>query len=153
MLGAVVFIIVGLLLVFLEFFLPGAIMGISGGILVAVGLVLFAMNSTSLWLIILVFAVTIAALIFLASFALKRLKKSKIYLDDDQAGYKASGWSEEMVGREGKVVSNLKPAGHISIEGKRFQAVSKMGYIDRGSEIVVIGGQGAHLIERKKDGM
>lgn len=128
-------------------------MGIAGGILVAVGLVLFAVNSSSLALIVVVFVVTILALGFLAHFALKRIKKTKgtIYLDQDQEGFKASKWSKKMVGQEGEVVADLKPSGHIRVNGKRFQAVSRMGYLASGTKIIIVGGEGAHLIVRKKN--
>ena len=55
------------------------------------------------------------------------------------------------MGKEGTVAANLKPAGHVSIEGKRYQAVSRMGYLDLGTKITVIGGEGGHLIVKKTD--
>jgi len=127
-------------------------MGIAGGVLIAVGLVLFAVSSTSLPLIALVFVLTIGAAIVLAVFALRRIKKSKgtIYLNQDQEGYKASGWAEEMVGKGGVVVADLKPSGHVEFEGKRYQAVARMGYLSAGTKVVVVGGEGAHLVVKRR---
>lgn len=148
----ILFIVIGLLLVFLEFFLPGGIMGAAGGVLVAIGLVVFALNSNSMVLVITVTVATIVAVVLLGYFALRRIKGSKrIYLSQDQSGYRASSWAKEMIGKEGEVLAALRPSGHISIDGKRFQALSRMGYIDQGEKIVVVGGQGAHLVVKRKE--
>ncbi|MGE3954448.1 MAG: NfeD family protein [Parachlamydiales bacterium] len=145
---------VGLLLIILEFFLPGGIMGAAGGLLYLMGLVAFALNSPSLILTLAVVAVAVAALFLAVWITLKRMRESKsetpIFLKSDQEGYKASAWASELVGKEGTVRSDLKPAGHVLIEGQRYQALSRGGYLPQGAPIVVIGGQGAHLIVKEK---
>jgi membrane-bound serine protease (ClpP class) len=50
------------------------------------------------------------------------------------------------LGKEGKVIKDLKPAGLVEIEGESFQALSKGQYIKQGVKVVVIGGEGFHLI-------
>jgi membrane-bound ClpP family serine protease len=155
MITGIVFLVVGFVMIFAEFFLPGGLMGLVGGLFCLVGLVLFAVGSPSIPLTIGVFVVTIVALFFLGRFALKRVRKSRVYLSTDQQGYKASKFAEDLMGKEGEVLADLKPSGHIRIDGKRYQAVSRMGYLEKGTKIVVIGGEGAHLIVKKgevKDG-
>ncbi len=145
---------IGLFLIFLEFFLPGGIMGIGGGILVIVSIVFYALHAESALPVIL-FA--IAALFFvglLIRFAIWRIQKGKakgIFLNTDQEGYIASKYAEELIGHGGEALSDLKPAGHILVEGKRYQAVSKVGYVTKGSKIEVVGGEGAHLIVKAKE--
>ena len=151
MITAIIFLVVGLLMIFAEFFLPGGIMGVAGALFCVVGLILFAVASPSIPLTIGVFVVMIVLLIFLGRFALKRVQKSGVYLSSDQEGYRASRFASELVGMEGQVVANLKPAGHVEIGGKRYQAVSRMGYLDKGTKIIVIGGEGAHLIVKKAE--
>ena len=142
---------IGLILIFLEFFLPGGIMAAIAGILLLASIVFFAIESSFLATIL--YIVGIALVIgVLIKFTLWRLKKGKfkgIFLNSEQSGYVASEFSKELIGKKGEAVSDLKPAGHILVEGKRYQAVSKMGYIDKGSPIEVIGGEGAHLIVKK----
>jgi membrane-bound ClpP family serine protease len=46
--------------------------------------------------------------------------------------------------------TDLKPSGHVLVEGNRFQAVSKNGYIDKATEIEILGGIGSHLIVQPK---
>ena len=154
MLAGAIMIGVGLLLIVLEFFLPGGIMGVAGGVVFILGLVAFALNSPSIILTLVVFAVAIALLILVIRLTLKRIQRSKseasIYLKGDQEGYKASAFEKEMIGREGVVKADLKPAGHVLIEGKLYQVLSRGGYLVQGTPVVVIGGQGAHLIVKEK---
>lgn len=146
---------VGLLMIFFEFFLPGGILGLAGGVLIVVSIVLFAIHAESMWAIILFVIVALVLLGALVQFALWRIRSGRgaksFYLNTDQEGYVASTFAEELIGKEGEALSDLKPAGHILVEGKRLQAVAKMGYIYKGTTIVVIGGEGAHLVVKTKE--
>jgi len=140
---------IGLILVFLEFFLPGGIMAISAGILLLASVIFFAIEFSSFLATMLYSICVVGIVCVLIKFTLKRFKKGKfkgIFLNSAQNGYVASQFAKEMIGKQGEAVSDLKPAGHILVAGKRYQALSKMGYIDKGSSIEVIGGEGAHLI-------
>ncbi len=139
----------GLLRIFVEFYLPGGIMGVAGSLLVVASIGLFGTQTKSpfaLGAFIVLAAVLVGGLI---RFALWRLKKGKgpksISLNTNQEGYVASVFAQEYVGKEGEALSDLKPSGHIQIEGKRFQAVSKVGYVYKGTKVLVVGGEGAHL--------
>lgn len=147
----------GLLLILMEFYLPGAIMGVAGGILVIASIVLFAMEASSpFWTLLYIIAVAIA-IGFLIKFALWRIRTAKpsrsIYLESDQAGYQASTYDASMIGKKGVVATDLKPGGHIIVEGKRVQAISQSGYLTKGTEVVVLSGQEESLIVKpiKKD--
>ena len=148
-------VLVGLLMIFFEFFLPGGIMGMAGGLLMAVGIVLFAIQTNSAWMAIVFAVVAVGLLVGLARFALWRIKTGRgskgIYLSTDQEGYMASEFAKEYIDKSGEALSDLKPSGHILVEGKRIQAVSKVGYIHKGSKIKVVGGEGAQLIVKQKD--
>ncbi len=154
MILGIVMMILGLILVLLEFFVPGGVIGAGGAILLIFGLVIFATGSPSILLTIVVVVVLLVALGCLVKFALWRIRHTKqessIYLKTDQEGYRASEFGEELVGKEGTIVSPLRPSGNIVIEGKRIQAVSLEGYLDKGTKVVVVAGEGAHLIVRKK---
>lgn len=143
---------IALLLIFIEFFLPGGVLATVAGIMLLASIVFFALNSSSiLWtLLYVVFVAFIVVL--LIQFTIRRIRKGKfkgIYLHTAQEGYVASEYAKELIGKTGEAVSDLKPAGHILIEGKRFQAVSKVGYIEKGEPIAVVGGEGAHLIVKR----
>jgi len=142
----------GLLLIFIEFFLPGGVMGAAGGVFIIVSIVFFVVQAQSLLAVILYLLATLFFVGVLMRFALWRLRKGNlkgIYLNSAQEGYFASEYAKDLIGKEGKAFSDLKPSGHILVEGKRYQAVSKVGYVTKGTEIVVVGGEGGHLIVKK----
>lgn len=145
--------ILGLLLIYFEFFVPGGILGVLGGLLMLLGIALFIWEQTHLyWIVIYVIALVIL-LIFTIRFALWKIKqKPSMYASDDQSGYLASSFDKELIGKSGKALSNLKPSGHIEVEGERYQAVSESSYIKKGESITIVGGEGArYRVRIKKD--
>ncbi len=142
--------LIGLLLIFFEFYLPGAILGIGGGILVFISIIVFAMQAQSP-LMIAAYVIGVGVLLTgLIKFALWRIRTAKpsrsIYSADAQVGFQASSFDTTLVGKQGTVVTDLKPGGHIVVEGKRVQAISQSGYLTKGTEVIVIGGQEESLI-------
>lgn len=143
---------IGFLLVFLEFYLPGAIMGIAGGGFILASLILFAMQTSSP-LAITVFVVGIClGLVLLVKFAIWRIRTAKpqrsIYSNASQDGYQAVSYDASAIGKEGIVLTDLKPGGFILVEGKQQPAISKEGYLSKGTKIKVIGGEESNLIVR-----
>ena len=141
---------VGLLLIFIEFFLPGGVLAIAGGVLLILGIIYFAVQSTS-GVAVLFFTIgTILLLGILVKFTLWRMRRGhlgkSIFLGTHQEGYIASHFDPADIGKIGIAINDLKPAGHILVENKRLQAVAKVGYIPKGTNIKIIGGEGAHFI-------
>lgn len=141
---------IGLLAVLAEFFLPGGILGSIAAFFIISSIFVFASDSDSLILTTLYIIGVIALLLLLVKYTLKRLKQGKlgetIYSDDAQDGFVASSWDHTLVGKEGFVLTDLKPGGYVKIEGKQYLALSKGGYIVKGCAITVIGGEGDSLI-------
>jgi membrane-bound ClpP family serine protease len=141
---------VGLLLIFLEFYLPGAVLGVSGGLLILSGVVLFAYETGSPLATILYVISAITSIGALIKFSLWRIRSTKpdysIYSDANQEGYVASKFDKTKIGKVGIVLSDLKPGGYILIEGKQYQAISQTGYIVKGSSVKVLGGQEESLL-------
>lgn len=145
---------IGLLLIVLEFYLPGAVMGILGGVCVLASVVVFASQSNSL-LAVIIFIVCVAITIgLLIKFTLRRIVSAKpgysIYSSSDQEGYQASTFDASAIGKVGTVLSDLKPGGYILIEGQQHQAISITGYIPKGEEVIVISGQEESLIVKSQ---
>jgi membrane-bound ClpP family serine protease len=142
--------LLGLFLIFLEFFLPGAVMAIGGGILLLASLFFFHMENKAFFDFFIFFLSLIFLVFVVIAFALYRIKATAkngtIYLEGDQEGFVASSYPEELVGKIGLADTDLKPSGHILVDGQRFHAVSKIGYIDRLTPIKILGGRGSHLI-------
>ena len=87
--------------------------------------------------------------------ALYRIKKNRhkntIYANQDQEGFIASSYNKTLIGKIGTAESDLKPSGHVLIQGKREQAVSQGTYIKKGEKVIVVTGEGARLIVRKEE--
>lgn len=145
----------GLLLIFLEFFVPGGILGLAGALFLCISLISFAVTSDSLLATLLYTFIVLALLGFLIRFALWRIRKTSgdktIYSDDDQQGFVASSFNEEAIGKEGIALTDLKPSGKIRVNGQDLQATSEMGYVTKGTHIVVVRGEGAHVIVKGVD--
>ena len=67
----------------------------------------------------------------------------------DQEGYTSSSFNSSFIGREGVVVSDLRPSGFIEIDGVRCQAMSEGEYLKKDMKVRVIDGEGAHLIVKQ----
>lgn len=150
MITAILLLLLGLLMIFLEFYLPGAIMGVGGTIVIIVSVVLFAQATDSPLAVLAYLVVVVLAIAGLIHFTLKRIrataKEGTIYLQSDQEGYVASEFDRTLIGQHGIAASDLKPSGHIKVESRLLQAVSEVGYVTKGTAIAVMGGRGAYLL-------
>lgn len=148
-------VLIGLMLIIIEFYLPGGIVAVLGSIFILSGLVTFAMNTASVWAFVLFFIGTVAGVVLAIRFALWRIVKAKpdysIYSNDDQEGYIASSFDKTAIGKTGVVLSDLKPGGFISIEGHRHPAISLSGYLSKGEEVIVVSGQEQSLMVKSKN--
>lgn len=148
-----IFLVIGLVLIYLEFYLPGAVMGTAGALLLIASLFLFMIEYqspllTSLYLIVILAGV--AAVIKYALWKIPRGKpNSSIYSNGAQNGFFASSFDPEMIGKKGVVVTDLKPGGYIEIDGIQVQALSESGYLTRGTEVIVLKGDGDSLIVKQ----
>jgi membrane-bound ClpP family serine protease len=145
--------IAGIALIFLEFFLPGAVLAVLGTLTLLVSLGMFFAQYPAFYGIIYMVAILLAVAIT-CKFALWRIKRSSnkgnFYHGEDQEGYMASSFDHALVGQDGTVSTELKPAGHIIVEGKLYQALSETGFISKGATVQIIGGKGSHLIVRQR---
>lgn len=149
MLTAFIVLLAGLILIYAEFYLPGGIMGVTGAIAMLLAVVFFAQSSPSVIYVLLFVVLSLAGLIGVIKLAMKQISSRHsggVYLDSDQEGYTASSHNQDLVGHRGTVLSEMRPSGYISVDGKRLQAVSRAGLLEKGTEVEVIGGEGAHLI-------
>ncbi len=145
-----ILLVLGYLLIFLEFYLPGAVLGILGGILLFISLLLFIVEGGTFLGSALYLVLVLAGLIILVKFTMWRIRSAKpgssIYSNDAQTGYVASSFDATAIGKKGIVDTDLKPGGHIIVDGRRHQAISLSGYITKGSEVHVVDGQEESLL-------
>lgn len=143
----------GLTLIFLEFFLPGAILAIGGAVLLLASLFFFHMAEEGLSSFLIYLAGLCVALFLVVRIALWRVQEVKKGWDSSptQEEMLAALYSKELIGKEGVTTSALKPEGKVLIEGAFFSALCKEEWIEKGKPIEVIDGQKERLIVRSKE--
>jgi len=153
MIAAIIIALFGLILIYIEFFIPGGIMGLIGGLLLVGSVVVILISDLGSLPLIFFIAVVFAALISVIKLALwqvrKTGKKGTVFLESDQEGFTASFYDKNLIGSLGKAESDLRPSGYVSIEGQSYQAISKGSFISKGSDIQVLGGEGSRLIVKE----
>lgn len=137
--------LVGLFLIYMEFFLPGAIMAIGGSLLLLGSVCMFYLikpNPLLLVLYLIVLAAAVYTLVRFAQWRIRSVGKKGLFVSSQQI----SIVPKEMVGRFAKASTDLKPSGQICIDNKDYQALSESGPIEKGADVVVIGEKGIHLL-------
>lgn len=145
--------LVGLLAIFLEFFLPGAIFAFIGGLLVIGGVALFSLLELPIYLKIFYFVANMVLTAATCKLALKFItarKENTLLLQANQEGFTIHSFDNTLLEKEGEADTDLKPSGHILVAGQRLQAVSERGYIPKGKPIQIIAGRGATYIVKEK---
>ena len=70
---------------------------------------------------------------------------------DRSKGYTSSTYSEDMVGKIGKVHSRLRPSGKVEIAGEIYDAYSRGEFLEQGESIEVISTEGTSLRVKKTE--
>ena len=71
-----------------------------------------------------------------------------LVLETAEAGWLSAPPASDLVGRVGEALTDLRPAGKVVIEGKRYEASSERQFIAQGARVRVIGKEGPELIVR-----
>lgn len=130
-----------LLLIGAEFVLPGMVIGTLGALLGIYGLYLAAdagLGSFAIHAAILVIGVAVEFLLFrrLAPGIAAKLGLASHAVSDGSAVPSAANYAD-LVGREGVALTALAPGGTAEVAGRRVQASSIDGFLDKGTALVV----------------
>ncbi len=135
-------IILGLALFMLEILIPGGIVGIFGGIsmLAAVGI---AYRNDGLEGAIIVFGIGLIGLVACLWFEFQILPKTaagkKFFLQNQiQAKSQPDVGEEAMLGKQGMAATALSPSGYILVDGKKLDAISRSGFIEKGEAVKIV---------------
>ncbi|MHB1453758.1 MAG: NfeD family protein [Saccharofermentanales bacterium] len=132
----------GLLLLVAEMFMPGfGVAGISGLVLIVIGILLTASTpfEALVMFLILFLLVGIVLAIVLRSASKGRLSRKLIlHLSSQQElGYSASKDLTDLTGKTGIAVTTLRPSGTGDFEGTRYDVVAEGSYIEKETRIRV----------------
>lgn len=147
--------ILGVVLLLIEIFLiPGfGLTGISGIILIFVS-IFFTLGGgeKALYSIGVVAAILLVLFVILLILFPRLPIWKKLGLKErleTEKGYTSYTKIDELVGKEGIVLTTLRPAGTIEIDGKRYDALSLGEFIEKGTKIKVIKVEGGKIIVEK----
>ena len=151
---AILLFIFGIVLLLVEAFIPGfGIFGITGLVAVIISIILSA-ASTASGIYMLLISLLIAGIgSFLAFKYLQRRGALKSFVLSQsatrEAGYSSITDHDFLLGKEGKIISPLRPTGKIEIEGKGYDAVSESGFLESNEKVKVIKIEGYRIVVRK----
>lgn len=140
----------GLLFVWLEFYLPSGALATAAAIFVLASLVTFFTQTDSIGAGLVFFVLVVASVILVIRLAIYRIKRSAkdntFFLSTDQEGFHAEDVDQELVGKYGTTVTECGPSGFALIDGKRLPVVAKGSYLVKGVEIEVIAKELGHYV-------
>lgn len=148
-----VLIIAGLVLLALEVYVPGFILGSIGVMLLAAaGWLCYRSYGASTTMLVGILEVALALGIVFA--ALKWFPETaagrRMILAKTQTGVRAqTERPQDWIGREGVAHTMLRPTGVAMVDGKRLDVVAESGMIERGSAIRIVAVQDNRLLVRK----
>ena len=146
--------VTGLILLIVEAIVPGfGLPGISGIIFVIVGTVL-AMESIKIAVISLSVAILITTIttIILLKFGFRSKMLNKIILQtrqEDKDGYLSVDTMSEYLDKEGRTLTELRPAGFIEIDGIKLDALSESSFISKNESIKIVRVEGSKIFVRR----
>ena len=147
--------IVGIIMLVIEFFMPGfGLPGIAGFILLGASVVLTWMEHGSYAglgatvAVLLVGSVSVA--VFLKSATKGRLSRSPLMLKDNLSTHEAADMSKYLH-KTGVTQTVLRPAGIALIDGDRVNVVSAGEFIQSGAPVRVEETEGSRVLVRKID--
>lgn len=144
----------GIVLIILELFLPGGIVGVIGLICVVVSLFLAAGSFTEMAISILIAtAVSIIAVILLTKVLGKRMKFFKKFILTDstnkESGYVSNETRDDLVGQIAVTATALRPSGTIVFGDERIDVVSEGAFIDKDEQVKIVKAEGSRIVVRK----
>lgn len=142
-------------LIYLEFFLPGGILGVLGALSLCTSMGLgFYLYGPATGLMLLVGEIVGAGVVLVV--LMRRFPRTKMGRRmilqtelDTASGYVGSAAADAgLAGKTGVAESDLRPAGVIRIGGRRIDAVADGEFVDRGQLIEVMEVEGNRVVVR-----
>ena len=141
----------GSLLIGAEIFLPGAIAG-TLGVMALIGAVIVAFGISAacgFYVGIGVVLLTCITVVLWIKLFPRSSIGQKMTLSEDGKAFKSSDTRAALLGRQGTVHSELRPAGFALIDGRRVDVVSEGGLIPQGQTVKVVRVEGNRVVVRK----
>jgi membrane-bound serine protease (ClpP class) len=143
--------IAGVILLAIEIFVPSfGILGIFGISSLAAGVILAAYDTGQASLSLgIAFLAAIIVIVIVTKYFKHRGVWNRFILEDSlktESGYISSIDKAYLVGKTGKAITSLRPAGTAELEDQRVDVVSRGEFIEAGKEIKVINVEGTRVV-------
>ena len=150
--GAAVCIVAGIVLIIIEMFTPGfAAPGISGLVLLILGIVLSAdtILQALMMLLIIMAILSVALVIALRSATRGALYRSPLVLKSKEStdeGFVSVADMEFFIGKVGTAVTMLRPAGTCDFDGVRLDVVTEGSFIEKETPVKIAKVEGRRIV-------
>ncbi|WP_413775108.1 NfeD family protein [Gracilibacillus pellucidus] len=151
---SIVLLVLGIVLIIIEIFAPGGILGFIG-IGAIVGSLFTSSNDPghmAMSIAIAIIASIIVAVILFKTIGLEKGAFRHIILRDrttTEQGYVSTVNRLELLGKEGVTLTPLRPSGAAEFDNERVDVVSESGFIDVNSTVKIVKVEGARHVVRK----
>ncbi|MBI4026634.1 MAG: hypothetical protein HY360_16750 [Verrucomicrobia bacterium] len=144
--------VVGIILICLELFLPGMVVGTMGAIcLVAAVLLTYAQHGVAagnMAFVALLVCSVVAVIVWLTIFP-KTAAGKMLITSRDLRDSKTADPQDDLLGRIGKALSPLRPAGVAMFDQRRVDVVAESGLIEPECPVKVVLVEGSRVVVRK----
>ncbi|VEI07733.1 NfeD family protein [Kurthia zopfii] len=153
--GLIFLFLIGVLFIFLELIIPGLIIGTIGFASISAS-ILYTGADFMLTAYALAIALVVAILgmvILMKLFGKKMSVFNQMVLTDStdtEKGYVSNVNRTELLQREAKTVTPLRPSGVVMLDGERLDVVSEGSFIDVDCLVVIIKVEGSRVVVREK---
>lgn len=146
--------LLGILLLALELFLPGGIVGALGVVSIIGSLFIAGDNNTHMAVSLLIaLAVSLSVSILMVKVFGKQMKflKRMILTDSTSAesGYVSNINRLDLIGREGVAITPLRPSGIALIDEERVDVVSEGSFVSKDAVVKVVKTEGSRIVVRE----
>lgn len=147
---------IGIFLLAAEVLIPGGILGLAGGVLLFTGCVVsFVQLGTSEGLCAIGIALVAAGIVFFIQFKiLPKTRFGKRFFLSREISASSTALGDEardLIGKTAISVTVLSPSGYVTIDGKRYEAVSQSGQISKDTELLVTDANHFQIIVKTKN--
>ncbi|WP_078545560.1 NfeD family protein [Litchfieldia alkalitelluris] len=153
-LESLILFIVGIVLILLEFVVPGGILGLIGfgAILTSMFLATDDIGHMAISLVIAIGITLVVSIILFKVFGKRMRILRKIILSDStntESGYISNVTRVELIGMEGHALTALRPSGTALINNERLDVVTEGGFIEKNKKVVVVKTEGTRIVVRE----
>lgn len=136
-----IFVIAGLMLIGMELFVPGGILGGIGAIALVGAMVtgFFAFPGLGVYIALAILLMLGLCIFIWARFFPETPLGRQMAVEQDLGEAKGTeSGLDDLLSLQGEALSDLRPAGYARLDGKRVDVVSRGGMIEKGSTVEVV---------------